>query len=60
MRAFARYRALLKETQEMKKQISDLDEKLTELFQYLLQRIDELHEQKNEPREPVGFKIKGK
>jgi len=57
MRAFARYRALLKETEEMKQKITDLDHKLTEMFQYLLDRIDELHQQKNEPREPVGFKI---
>lgn len=60
MRAFARYRALLKETEEMRNQITKLDEKLTELFKYLLERIDELHEQKPEPREPVGFRINKK
>jgi len=42
MRAFARYRALLNENEELKKEIM---------------KLDALHQQSNEPRNPAGFKI---
>jgi len=58
MRAFARYRALLNENEELKKEIRNLDKKLNEAFRYLLEKIDALHQAKNEPRNPVGFKRK--
>ncbi|MFW6310527.1 MAG: ORF6N domain-containing protein [Prolixibacteraceae bacterium] len=58
MRAFARYRALLIENEELKKEIRNLDKKLNDAFRYLLEKIDALHQAKNEPRNPVGFKIK--
>ncbi len=57
MRAFARYRALLKENEELKKEILKLDDKLDQAFRYLLDRIDALHEKKNAPGKPVGYKI---
>lgn len=59
MRAFARYRALLRENDELRKEIKGLDKKLTEAFRYLLARIDELH-QKNSERNPIGFKTRRK
>jgi hypothetical protein len=59
MRAFARYRGLLTDHEEMLKQINELEEKMNEAFQYLLDRIDELHQQKNIPLPPVGYKIQG-
>lgn len=57
MRAFARYRALLKENEELKKEILKLDAKLNQAFKYLLDRIDALHQKTNGPRNPVGYKL---
>jgi len=56
MRAFARYRALLKENEELKKEILKLDAKLNQAFKFLLDKIDALHQKANEPRNPIGFK----
>ncbi len=55
MRAFSHYRALLYENEELRKEIINLDNKLNEAFRYLLDRIDELHQKKNE-RKPIGYK----
>ena len=60
MRAFARYRALLRENEELKKEILKLDSKLNQAFKYLLDRIDALHQKSNTPMRPVGFKIEKK
>jgi hypothetical protein len=57
MRAFARYRALLKENEELKKEILKLDSKLNQAFKFLLDRIDALHQSPNKPRRPVGYKL---
>lgn len=56
MRAFARYRALLKENEELKKEIFKLDARLNQAFKFLLDRIDALHQKANIPRRPVGYK----
>ena len=53
MRAFARYRALLRENEELKDEIR----KRSEAFGFLLEKIDALHQEKNQARPPVGFKI---
>jgi uncharacterized protein (UPF0147 family) len=58
MRAFARYRALLNENEELRKEIKALDKKVNEAFQYLLKRLDALHQQKAVPRNPIGFRTK--
>ena len=58
MRAFARYRALLNENEELRKEIKMLDKKLNEAFQFLLQKLDALHQRKNTPLTPIGFKTK--
>jgi len=55
MRAFARYRALLVENDELRKEIAALDKKLGEAFKYLLTKIDALH-QKQKERQPIGYK----
>jgi hypothetical protein len=55
MRAFSNYRALLYENDELRKEIKNLDKKLNESFRYLLDRIDELHQKKNE-RKPIGYR----
>jgi len=57
MRAFARYRALLKENDVLKKEILKLDAKLNQAFKYLLDKLDALHQKANEPRKPIGYKI---
>jgi len=57
MRAFARYRSILRENVELKNELLKLDNKLNQAFKYLLDRIDALHEKKNAPRKPVGYKI---
>lgn len=56
MRAFAKYRALLKENEELKKEILKLDAKLNHAFKFLLEKIDALHQKANEPRKTIGFK----
>jgi hypothetical protein len=60
MRAFARYRSLLRENENLKKEILKLDNKLNQAFKYLLDKIDALHQKTIIPRKPVGFKIKSK
>ena len=57
MRAFARYRALLLENKELKKEIAAVDKKLTNAFKYLLDKIDALAPAYKE-RKPIGFKRK--
>lgn len=57
MRAFARYRALLKENEELKKEILKLDAKLNQAFKYLLEKLDALHQKSNQPRQSIGYKI---
>ncbi|MBW6492469.1 MAG: ORF6N domain-containing protein [Lentimicrobium sp.] len=56
MRAFARYRALLRENQELKKEILKLDAKLNHAFKFLLDKLDALHQKANKPRKPIGYK----
>ena len=50
MRAFARYRALIIETSDLKKDITEPDNRFTKAFNYLLGRLDELHQKKVLPR----------
>lgn len=56
MRAFARYRSLLRENEELKKEIMKLDAKLNQAFRFLLDKLDALHQKANKPRKPIGFK----
>lgn len=58
MRAFARYRAILRENEELRRDVKKLDEKLNEAIKFLIERIDELHQGKDEPIKPVGFRYK--
>ena len=58
MRAFARYRGPLRENEELRKEIASLDNKLNASLQFLLERIDELHQGRNEPRRLIGYKYK--
>ncbi len=56
MRAFARYRSLILENKEMKKEIVALDTKLNKAFQYLLEKIDALAPTYTN-RKKIGYKI---
>ena len=55
MRAFARYRAFLHESESLKIELIALDKKFTQAFGLLLKRLDELHQKKNLPRKRIGF-----
>jgi hypothetical protein len=55
MRTFARYRALLRENEELRQEIVKLDAKLNQVFKFLLEKLDEMHQKKNEPRKPIGY-----
>ncbi len=57
MRAFARYRALLKENEELKNEILKLDAKLNHAFKYLLEKLDALHQKTPRELKPIGYKI---
>ena len=56
MRAFVRYRAIIRENEELRREIEAIDNKLTNAIQFLLEKIDELHQNKAEPRKPLGYK----
>ena len=55
MRAFSRYRALILENKELKKQITALDNKLNDAFKYLLEKIDALAPHYTN-RKKIGYK----
>ncbi len=55
MRAFSKYRALLSESKELKSDIKKLDNKIDEVFKFLLSKIDALQQKKNEPRKKIGY-----
>ena len=56
MRAFAKYRALLVENQDLRSEIKAMDDKINKVFKFLLDRIDELHQKESVPRKQIGFK----
>ena len=56
MRAFAKYRAFLIENQDLKVEIRAMDEKINKVFKFLLDRIDELHQNESKPRKKIGYK----
>ena len=55
MRAFARYRALLKDDQELRKELSKMDDKINKVFKYLLLRIDALQPVKSKKTNKIGY-----
>jgi len=59
MRAFAQYRGLLKETMELKDEISRLDLKINDVFKFLLDKIDGLHNSSTIPMKKIGYKLPG-
>ncbi|MCU0418444.1 MAG: hypothetical protein MUC38_02205 [Cyclobacteriaceae bacterium] len=55
MRAFVRYRAILRETDELRAYLRKLDRKRNESFRYLVDKFDAFH-QKETSRAPIGYK----
>lgn len=47
MRSFARYRAIIRESEDLRNEINRLDNKLNKANQFLMDRIDELHQKKS-------------
>lgn len=61
MRAFANYRNLLIESKSFKKELKSLDDKIDQIFRFLLEKIDALsRKQIQNPGPKIGFKIKDK
>jgi hypothetical protein len=59
MRAFSRYRAIILENKELKKEITELDKKLNNAFKYLLEKIDALAPHYTN-RKKIGYKTNSK
>lgn len=58
MRAFSKYRALLRGNEDLKQEIKNLDSKLNEAVQFLINRMDSLNQKKETPKmEPIGYKV---
>ncbi len=60
MRAFVRYRAVLRETETLKNEIARFDEKISGIFKYLVEKIDALHQKPPAELTPIGFKTRKK
>jgi len=43
--------------EELKKEIIQLDAKLNQVFKFLLDKLDSMHQKAKEPRIPIGYKI---
>jgi hypothetical protein len=56
MRAFAKYRSLMKENEQLKSEIQRLDKKVNTVFKMLLDKLDALQEQHHKPRRPIGYR----
>lgn len=58
IRAFAKYRAMLLENKDLRSEIRALDDKINQVFKFLLDKIDALHQKKIEekPRRKIGYK----
>jgi hypothetical protein len=60
MRSFARYRAIIRESEDLRNEIIALDNKLSKAIHFLMERIDELHQNKKESRNAIGYKYRDK
>ena len=58
MRTFAKYRAMLMDNKDLRSEIRVLDDKISQVFKFLLDKIDALHQKKIEekPRKRIGYK----
>jgi hypothetical protein len=60
MRAFVKMRSLIDENKELKLRLDVMENKYDQNFHVVFDAISQLIDQKNEPREPIGFKIEKK
>ena len=59
MRAFAKYRALLIESKDLRNELRAIDDKINQIFKFLLGKIDALSQkQLDQPIKKIGFKRK--
>jgi hypothetical protein len=59
MRAFASYRALLIDSKDFRRELKTLDDKINQIFKFLLEKLDALSQkQLDQPRKKIGYKIK--
>jgi hypothetical protein len=59
MRAFANYRALLVDSKDFRRELKGLDDKITQIFKFLLEKIDALSQKQiNIPRKKIGYRRK--
>ena len=59
MRAFAKYRALLIESKDLRNELRALDDKINQIFKFLLGKFDALSQkQLDQPIKKIGFKRK--
>lgn len=59
MRAFANYRALLIDSKDLRGELRALDNKINQIFKFLLEKIDALSQKQiDHPRKKIGYKIK--
>jgi hypothetical protein len=59
MRAFVNLRQLMDANQNLIRRIDSLEDKYDRKFQLVFEAIKELIRQENEPRETIGYKIRG-
>jgi hypothetical protein len=59
MRAFTNYRALLIDSNDFRRELKGLDDKITQIFKFLLEKIDALSQKHiNIPRTKIGYRRK--
>jgi hypothetical protein len=59
MRAFASYRALLIDSKDFRRELKALDDKINQIFKFLLEKLDALSQKQIDlPRKKIGYKIK--
>jgi hypothetical protein len=57
MRAFVQLRKLMETHKDLAKKIVDMEKKYDKQFQVVFEAIKQLISKKNEPRNPIGFRI---
>ena len=56
VRTFVKLRQIINNYQSLSDRVDDLEDKFDGQISHILEAIEELSEQKNPPREPIGFK----
>jgi hypothetical protein len=59
MRAFAQYRALLMDSKDFRSELRALDDKINQIFKFLLEKLDALSQKQIDlPKRKIGYKRK--